>query len=516
MKHTMIRLLSFLLIVCLLCGGAAAAGEIYVNDAKTTLDGQLSDAYAVGGSGSTAQLGQNTAYAMTATGVQTVGASGQSFDPVAVNVRLVRVGLYFGSNTKAEIRLDLTNGSSYQVGYYDEDRQFRSVGTIGDPRITVVPDTNADISDGTTGAYHIRLSGTFASFDEAKRAADAAGGFPAYLNGKYAALTGSFSSREAAQSSIGQRGIAGEVFVGSNRSVSVLRANTDQVLFLFDCGSSYSLTLSPVSGEKGVTQCGDHTYYGDFQFSRLTGENLTVVNYIDLEDYTKGVLPNEMASDWPLEALKAQAVVARTYAVANLNKYRSYGFDLSNDTSSQVYRGLRSASEKTNRAVDETAGQFVRYQGQICTVYYFAADGGATEDSENVWTETAVPYLRGVKDPYEADINFYCKSWMYTVPKAQLDKLHVEYTPIGNVQSISVNGNTYVKDNVRTFLKNIGASYTSRHFTVTENGDNYVIQGGGYGHNLGMSQWGAYSMAEKHAMTYDQIISFYFTGAYVG
>ena len=146
----------------------------------------------------------------------------------------------------------------------------------------------------------------------------------------------------------------------------------------------------------------------------------------------------------------------------------------------------------------------------------FAADGGATEDSENVWTETAVPYLRGVKDPYEQDIEFYCKSWRLTVPKDQVGDVSVEYTPIGNVQSVTVGGKTYSRDNVRTFLRNLGASYTSRHFTVTESGDNYVISGGGYGHNLGMSQWGAYSMAEKHGMTYDQIISFYFTGATVG
>ena len=103
-----------------------------------------------------------------------------------------------------------------------------------------------------------------------------------------------------------------------------------------------------------------------------------------------------------------------------------------------------------------------------------------------------------------------------TVPKSQTGEVTTTKTPIGNILSISAGGKTYTKDNVRDFLKNIGARYTSRHFTVTEQGDNYVINGGGYGHNLGMSQWGAYSMAKVHNMTYDQIISFYFTGAYVG
>ena len=512
MKKTGYRIATMFLALTLFSGSAFAAGELYVNNAETRLSGDLKDAYAVGTNG-VSKLDDAAAYAITATGVQAIGSNHET-KPSSGST--VRVGLYFGSSVQSEAVLDLTNGESFRAGYYDADRNFVEVGTVNAPRINVVPDRNAEIRHGVTGAYHIRLNKSYDSYGAA--AADAAnnGGFPAYLNGRLSVLIGSYSTADGALEALNSKELDATVFSGSNRSVAVLRANTEQVLFLFDCGSTYSLTLSPVSQEKAVTQCGDYAYYGDFQFSRLTGEDLTVVNFIGIEDYTKGVLPNEMASDWPLEALKAQAVVARTYAIANLNKFRSYGFDLSNDTSSQVYRGLRSATEKTDRAVDETAGEFVRYEGQLCTVYYFAADGGATEDSENVWTESAVPYLRGVKDPYEADIEFYCKSWRLTVPKDQVGEITTVYTPIGNVLSVTVNGKTYTKDGVRTFLRNLGASYTSRHFTVTENGDNYVIQGGGYGHNLGMSQWGAYSMAEKHNMTYDQIISFYFTGATVG
>lgn len=513
MRKTLIRLISSCLMLCLLSGAAFAAGEIYVNNSGSTLSGSISDAYAEGSSG-TSRIGQSTVYAMTRTGLQTVGTGSHDAEPVTVSI--VRVGLFFGSETKSEMQLDLSNGGSFQAGYYDAERRFVAVGAVSAPRVNVVPDRNAEIGDGMTGAYHIRLRQSYTSFDSARQDAEKYGGFPAYLNGKHAVLVGSYSTVADAQSALNSRGLDADVFSGSSRSVSVLRANTEQVLFLFDCGSTYALTLKPASSEKAVTQCGQYSYYGDFQFARLTGDDLTVVNYVGLEDYTKGVLPNEMASDWPLEALKAQAVVARTYAIANLNKYRSYGFDLSNDTSSQVYRGLRSASEKTDRAVDETAGQFVRYEGKLCAVYYFAADGGATEDSENVWSETAAPYLRGVEDPYEADIDFYCKSWRLTVSKDDVGDVDVTYTPIGNVLTVTVGGTTYSRDNVRTFLRNVGASYTSRHFSVTESGDNYVIQGGGYGHNLGMSQWGAYSMAGKHGMTYDQIISFYFTGAYVG
>lgn len=81
--------------------------------------------------------------------------------------------------------------------------------------------------------------------------------------------------------------------------------------------------------------------------------------------------------------------------------------------------------------MDETAGKFVRYEGKLCETFYFAADGGATEDSENVWV-TAVPYLRGVVDPYEKDIDFYCKSWSTSISRAAVGDVSITYTPIGN------------------------------------------------------------------------------------
>ena len=515
MKKFTIRILSVLLAAALLCGAAMAAGEVYVNDAGGMISGNLSETYAIGSSG-TQQLGNATASALTASGLQQVGGKQESYDPVSVDFQLVRVGLFYGSDARAEMPLTLTNGSGFRVGYFDANRSFVSLGTISVSDINVVPDHTADISAGSTGGYHIRLNQTYDSLNAAQQAADAAGGFPFFQNGTFVVLVGSFSSRSDAEESLKIKGYSGAVYTGTDRSVLVLRNGSEKVLFGFDCGSSYSLAVSPVSDGKAVTKCGQYSYYGDFQFTRLTGDKLTVVNFIGLEDYTKGVLANEMGADWPLEALKAQAVLARTYAVANQNKFRAYGFDLSPDTKSQVYNGLHDATDQTNQAVDETAGKFVRYQGAVCAVYYFAADGGATEDSENVWSDTVVPYLRAVQDPYEADIDFYCKSWSMTVPKSRTGEVKTTKTPIGNIQTVTVGGKTYTKDNVREFLTSIGARYTSRHFTVTEQGDNYLISGGGYGHNLGMSQWGAYSMAKIHNMTYDQIISFYFTGAYVG
>lgn len=223
MRKTAYRIVTGLLALTLLCGTAAAAGDIYVNNAQGKLSGSLADSYAVGGTG-TAKIGSSTAYAMTATGLQTVGASVQ---PGTESGPVIRVGLFFGSSVKSEAVLDLTNGESFLAGYYDADRSFVEIGMINAPRVNVVPDCNAEIRHGVTGAYHIRLNKSYESF--ADSAADAAnyGGFPAYLNGKYAVLIGSYSTADTAQETLNERGYDASVFSGSNRSVSVLRANTE-------------------------------------------------------------------------------------------------------------------------------------------------------------------------------------------------------------------------------------------------------------------------------------------------
>ena len=244
MRTFFIRALTMYLIVCLLCGIVLAAGEIYVNDAHSKLSGELEDSYAVGTTG-TVRLGEGTVYAMTAAGVKPIADESQQ-EPVEVPTTKIRIGLYYGSNTKPEMTLNLTNGSAFQVGYYDADRAFVSLATINESRVNVVPDRNAEIEDGVTGAFHIRFSGAYETMDDAVRDAGKVGGFPAWLNGKAAVLYGSYSTRGDAENAISQNGWNATVFTGSNRSVSVLRAKSEKILFLFDCGSTYSLSLSPV------------------------------------------------------------------------------------------------------------------------------------------------------------------------------------------------------------------------------------------------------------------------------
>lgn len=430
---------------------------------------------------------------------------------------MIRVGLFYGAAARAEVLLDTSAENGYQLGFYDENRVLHAIARVGSQQVAVAPNTNAQLSCGEVSGIHLRLPASFTSFEDALESARSNGGFPAFCNGLFYVMIGSYSSAEQAQEALDSLGREAEIYYDAGRGVLVVDPEDAQVLFLFDYSSTHSLVLAPDDSVKPITKCGEYRYRGNFQFNRVDGSAMTVVNCVELEDYVKGVIPNEMSASWPEEALKAQAVCARTYALKNLNGYRIYGFDVTDDTNSQVYRGLREADDVTDGACDATAGEALWYNGELCAVYYFAADGGATINSEDAWNDVAVSYLTGVKDPYESEIDFYCKSWSAAASRSQLGDIKADLDENGNVRSVKVGDKLYKNDAVRDFLSQIGAPYNSRHFQISlnEEANTYSISGNGFGHNLGMSQWGAMAMAEKHDMNYKDILTFYFTGATV-
>src|SRR5262249_46272508 len=125
---------------------------------------------------------------------------------------------------------------------------------------------------------------------------------------------------------------------------------------------------------------------------------LTVVNVVNLEDYLRGVVPNELSpASFPrLEALKAQAVAARTYALRNRGQYASRGYDICATPSCQVYKGKSSEHPLTDQAVEETKGLAAAWHGSLINALYTSTCGGQTEDGDNIFEGEAVPYLRGV------------------------------------------------------------------------------------------------------------------------
>lgn len=157
--------------------------------------------------------------------------------------------------------------------------------------------------------------------------------------------------------------------------------------------TSAPLTFASSDEARAPVRFNDKPFRGKIEVFANTRGGLTVVNVIGLEDYVKGVVPNELS--YPaIEALKAQAIAARTYAVKNQRQFASQGFDLLPTTRSQVYRGLTSETALTSRAVDETRGTIATYNGEPINALYTSTCGGRTEDGENIFKDV-VPYLRG-------------------------------------------------------------------------------------------------------------------------
>jgi len=556
-KPTVMQVISLICAVVLIVAimpTSNAASSIYVNNANSTLSTDIQNSYAIGKSG-VGLISTNNVYVMTKNGMQTLNTTtgegngnnqtnvstvidkskyvdGSKYNNSPVTINTVKIGLYYNSTALSQAKLLNEVGSGYYFGYYDSSRNFQKLAYTDETALTMIKDTNVNVDGvGVVGCYHILLNDTYSDFTTAKNEASKySNGFPAYYNGTYRVLVGQYTSKSAATEAISGLGISGTAYSASQYCVVVTKSNTNQIIFEFDCGLDKSLGICPRSNAdvKSQTWFKGYKYYGGFQYSRLSGGDMTVVNILNIEDYVKGVIPYEMSSSWPLEALKAQALCARTYVASNLNQYKKYGFDVTNDTYSQVYRGTSSANATTNKAVDETAGLFIRYEGKLCSTFYFSSDGGSTEASQNVFSN-ALPYLVGVIDPFEQAIDFKYKTWSYTFTGDELatklknkgysirtvTDITPTYSDTGNCIEIVYKdsaGNT-VTNKKTSVYNNIGLP--SCHFTLTKSGSSYTFTGGGWGHNLGMSQWGAYSMAKVYGYNCEDIIRFYYTGAYI-
>jgi len=159
----------------------------------------------------------------------------------------------------------------------------------------------------------------------------------------------------------------------------------------------------------GIISVDGTKYRGSIILKKDSNGLLTVINHVDLEDYIASVVAVEMSSSFELEALKAQAVCARTYALKFMDKHKSYGFDMCAGVDCQAYKGLSVESEKTTRAAQETKGMVMKYDGELIEAVYSATSGGWTEDVKYVWGSN-LPYLKAAEDSYESK-SVYGSSW---------------------------------------------------------------------------------------------------------
>lgn len=315
----------------------------------------------------------------------------------------------------------------------------------------------------------------------------------------------------------------------------------------------YAFFMSPQGREKTLFRTLGHTYRGVLSVTAVNGA-MRLVNVVPLEEYLYGVVPREAIPSWPKAALEAQAVAARTYALYNMNQNKNKAYDVEPTTYNQVYGGKDSEYVATNAAVDATRGQVMYYNGQPIDAVFHSDGGGYTENSENVWG-TVLPYLRGVRDYAHSGSS----AWTVNLTKQQLEyKLasagkgvgslySIELSPLGprpiqtadrgvsgrvkQVVFVGSNGRRTIAGDKLMAILGLKSSLfdfyineqppaspetggRAKH-TFTGGNDTVYIKGYGWGHGLGLSQWGATALAEQapagDATYYQKILHHYYT-----
>ncbi|MFO7637358.1 MAG: SpoIID/LytB domain-containing protein [Clostridia bacterium] len=491
----------------------------------------------------------------------------------------IRIGLFYthGSkdNTLDDINLSAMGG--IEAGVHHNNRFVKVIETAG--MMTVSMDIKGN-------GYHIRLGTSMSDIPQLLARLNELSSmgltvFPVCdATNNWQIWEGMYNSREDAEGAISSS-ILPKLGAGN---YSVANPSIDRIIMKYGNGLPAIASESPTAflaagsaftGNPKTVSINGRRYRGRLEFRKTPNTRITVINQLKMSEYLYGVVPLEIGTtSTPFEALKAQAVAARTYALTS--RHSSQGFDLCNTECCQVYGGYDVEHLSTNNAVDSTAGVIATYYGNLAVLYYFSSSGGRTENSENVWFAT-VPYLRGVADPYETI--FY---WSYTFNIAEMtEHMSKSGKNIGTVTDVRIlssssagrvleliivgtNGSTiYSKSNARTAfptflpsqmftignqatytvkssnntLSNIQLSgavvQTSSSTTMITSSSNvmvadayggtrtvnlnpvntgqFVISGAGRGHGVGMSQIGAMGMA-RAGYTYEQILKHYYTG----
>lgn len=286
--------------------------------------------------------------------------------------------------------------------------------------------------------------------------------------------------------------------------------------------------LAIVPKKKAAVTTRHRRYRGDVSvFKDLSGK-LLVVNTVDLESYVKGVLYHEISPKWPMDAIKAQAVAVRTYALYQKEAMKNKNYDVTADTSSQVYGGFFAETSKTNRAVNFTKDEVLLYQNKLFPAYFHATCGGITENAAELWKSDIEPLKGGRVCGFCRDSPHYFWKTPTDLKTAQekLGRLYILKGPLKNIAVVERDATGRVrtlelKDSfentqviaAKDFRLAFGAdSLRSTHFSILFEGERVIFAGKGWGHGVGLCQWGALGMS-KQGLSYVQILEFYYPGA---
>ncbi|AZO95389.1 SpoIID/LytB domain-containing protein [Halocella sp. SP3-1] len=328
---------------------------------------------------------------------------------------------------------------------------------------------------------------------------------------------------------------------------------TDKLLLKLS-DDHYTFDLYDISFGKGYFWAGneDRQYRGELEILSKDNDLLTVINNINLEEYLLSVVPAEMPASWPMEALKAQAIAARSYALVHLGRHSRQGYDLCATVHCAAYNGVKSENTRTTEAVLTTKGEVINYNNQIVDAVFSSNSGGYSESSADVWGNS-LPYLKGANNMMEENYSFplepyQLEEWLIDNPSSFSGVAKyigsnvyrwVKYMPVdyfkerynlteliniipegrsigGSIQSILIIGDNdkeirVKKDSIRG---SFGGLKSNRFFIDKIYDENGVITavlffGGGWGHNVGMDQTAAAGMAEQ-SYSYENILKHFY------
>ena len=299
---------------------------------------------------------------------------------------------------------------------------------------------------------------------------------------------------------------------------------------------TFPIRLGPKDGKVSVN---NREYRGSLEVRKIDN-NLWVINVLDFESYLKGVVPCEIGgiSERQLEAAKAQAVAARTYARAHIGQYSELGFDLYATVQDQVYKGIACERALTSRAVDGTAGEVLFHGNQPIEAKYHSTCGGRTADFSDAWSGASPPYLRSVvcryctKSPHYEWKKVMKKEDFFAHMRNRLNRINIVLKRGELIHSfritrsrrshrikelfLTTNRSEYKIPNyrIRTLFGepgDPGGLLKSNYVYVSTKGDEVIIEGRGFGHGVGMCQFGAIEMANQ-GKNYRQILYHYYRG----
>lgn len=266
----------------------------------------------------------------------------------------------------------------------------------------------------------------------------------------------------------------------------------------------------------------DKSYRGTVELHNVTGK-IYVINVLNIEEYLQGVVPSEMNGNWHIEALKAQAIAARTYAYYMMMQQQNKGlFDLDCTTNSQVYKGVSVETELANQAVRESARTIMTYENKPILAVFHSTSGGSIIGNSYVWGGEQLPYLVDKADPYSTSSPHF--HWSTEISLYDLrKKLGSKYGNIGEIKGISFKrhkgrvveviishekGKFKISGNEFRII--LGAEKVkSQLFKAVKTRDGMKLEGHGFGHGVGMCQYSAKEMAEKGSKS-EQILKFFY------